>query len=269
MMIPQQDKYIDFVNRTLDKEIFIRKTGKKEINMVAHAHEKYQIVYTFMGTIHVQIEGTSYFVPEKHIAWIPSRMVHEISSNNRQVSLVIFYMVLGEVADEDVKRQFAIYNTNTMIAGNLKFIASKGPMINGEQEASLFDFSLAFFRLLPLVVPKSEILLKTLVIPNDPRLLPILDYMKNHVCESLTIERVAHEYGLSVRSLSRLFNGSGICFSNYMNHQRVMRAIEMLADGGKTMQQVAYEVGFNTPSHFNRVFKQLTGMSPSLYTKRG
>lgn len=212
-MIPQQDKYIDFVNRTLDKEIFIRKTGKKEINMVAHAHEKYQIVYTFMGTIHVQIEGTSYFVPEKHIAWIPSRMVHEISSNNRQVSLVIFYMALGEVADEDVKRQFAIYNTNTMIAGNLKFIASKGPMINGEQEASLFDFSLAFFRLLPLVVPKSEILLKTLVIPNDPRLLPILDYMKNHVCESLTIERVAHEYGLSVRSLSRLFNGSGICFS--------------------------------------------------------
>lgn len=267
-MDQEQQRHIDLVNRSSDNEIYIRKTGRKEINMTSHAHDKYQIVYTLLGTIHIQVEGTSYFVPEKHIAWIPSQLAHEISSNNRQVSLVIFYLLLDGIAEKDVRRQFSIYNTNEMIVENLKFIATSGPLIDGEQTPELFHFALAFFRLLPSIVPESEILLKTLVIPNDPRLIPILDYMKAHINENLTIERVAREHGLSVRNLSRLFNASGIRFSNYMNHQRIVRAIEMLADGEMTMKQVAYEVGFSTPSHFDRVFKQLTGMTPGLYTKR-
>lgn len=50
-----------------------------------------------------------------------------------------------------------------------------------------------------------------------------------------------------------------------MNHQRVVRAIELFSDGGKTLQQVAYEAGFSTPNHFNRVFRQVTGMSPGVF----
>lgn len=50
-----------------------------------------------------------------------------------------------------------------------------------------------------------------------------------------------------------------------MNHQRIMRAIELFTDGGRTLQQVAYEVGYSTPNHFNRVFKQVTGVSPRIF----
>lgn len=46
-----------------------------------------------------------------------------------------------------------------------------------------------------------------------------------------------------------------------------MRAIELFADGGKTMQQIAYEVGFATSNHFNRVFRQITGVSPNAFVK--
>ena len=37
--------------------------------------------------------------------------------------------------------------------------------------------------------------------------------------------------------------------------------------GGKTMQQIAYEVGFATSNHFNRVFRQITGVSPNAFVK--
>lgn len=47
----------------------------------------------------------------------------------------------------------------------------------------------------------------------------------------------------------------------------VNRAIELFSDGGKTMKQIAYETGFSTPNNFNRVFRQITGTSPSLYEK--
>ena len=97
------------------------------------------------------------------------------------------------------------------------------------------------------------------------RLHPILDYMMEHLGDGLRIDRVAAEFGFSVRNLSRLLHASGIRFADYMNHQRVVRAIELFSDGGKTLQQVAYEAGFSTPNHFNRVFRQVTGMSPSEY----
>ena len=79
------------------------------------------------------------------------------------------------------------------------------------------------------------------------------------------MEVVAQMFNLSVRNLSRLFNMSGIHFSSYINHLRIVRAIELLTDGEKTVKEIAYDVGFSTPNNFNRVFKQITGLSPKAY----
>lgn len=113
--------------------------------------------------------------------------------------------------------------------------------------------------------PHIENLLKTKVIPNDERIRPVLEYLIQHAHENLKIEEVAERFSFSVRNLSRLLHDSGIHFNRYLNQQRITRAIELFADGKKSIQEVVYEVGFNTPNNFNRVFKQLTGMTPKNY----
>lgn len=71
-MNAEQKEYISLINRSDKDEILIKKTGWEEINLAGHAHHgKYQIIYTLSGTLHVQIGAENYFVPEKHIAWIP------------------------------------------------------------------------------------------------------------------------------------------------------------------------------------------------------
>ena len=247
----EQKSYIATINSSQPEEIFIKKTGWEEIVLPAHAHNKEQIIYTLSGTLRVQIGNTNYFVPEKHIAWIPAGVEHELCSHNRLVSLVIF----------------SIYNTTSVIAENLKFIASKGKLIRRDTQADLFQFTLSFFKLLPSMSPVREILLKTLVIPDDQRLVPVLHYITEHCGENLKIETVAKYFGFSVRNLSRLFFRSNIRFSLYLNYQRVTRAIELLADREKTLSEIAYEVGFSTPNNFNRVFRQITGMSPGQFVK--
>lgn len=162
---------------------------------------------------------------------------------------------------------FSIYNTTSVIAENLKFIASKGKLIRRDTQADLSQFTLSFFKLLPSMSPVREILLKTLVIPDDQRLVPVLHYITEHCGENLKIETVAKYFGFSVRNLSRLFFRSNIRFSLYLNYQRVTRAIELLADREKTLSEIAYEVGFSTPNNFNRVFRQITGMSPGQFVK--
>ncbi|MBU3839299.1 MAG: AraC family transcriptional regulator [Candidatus Phocaeicola faecigallinarum] len=131
----------------------------------------------------------------------------------------------------------------------------------------MFDFAISFFNLLPILSYKVDFLLKTMSIPNDHRLYPVLCYMREHAFRNLKIEQVAAEFNISVRNLSRLLHESGIRFNSFINRHRVNRAIELFSDGGKTMQQIAYETGFSTPNNFNRVFRQITGTSPSLYEK--
>lgn len=266
-MNSEQQNYINSISQSSDNELYIKKTGREGINLSRHSHNKHQIIYTFSGTLHIQIGTTNYFIPEQHLAWIPENMEHELSSNNRQISLLIFYGALN-LSGKDIRQQFSIYNTNAIILENLKFISSGVDLIRKVEQPDLYNYALSFFRLLPGMSQSCKIPLKGLVIPDDIRLRPVLHYIIEHVGEELTIEYVAREFGFSVRNLSRLLLASNIQFCNYLNYQRIMRAIELFADGDKTKQQIAYEVGFNTSNNFNRVFKQITGVSPTTFCRK-
>lgn len=263
-MNSEQQTYIDFINRSSHKELYIKKTGREGISLPVHSHDKHQIIYTLSGTLRIQTESTNYFVPEQHLVWIPQNVEHELSSNNRQIALLLFYVAL-DLPEEDTRQQFGIYNTTTFILENLKFISSAEGLIRESEQSDLYNYALNFFRLLPTMSRSSKIPLQALAIPDDVRLHPVLHYIMAHIGEDLKIKQVAQSFGFSVRNLSRLMLISGIRFSTYLNYQRITRAIELFADGDKTMQQIAYEVGFNTPNNFNRVFKQLTGVNPSTF----
>lgn len=260
----EQESYIVDIDSSLPEGIYIKKTGWGEVALPAHTHKKTQIIYTLSGTLRVQLGNTSYFVPEKHIAWLPAGVEHELCSNNRQVSLVIFYVPFDE---DETASCFSIYNTTSVIAENLKFIASQDRLICRDTQPDLFQFTLSFFKLLSSMSPAKEILLKTLSIPDDQRLIPVLHYIADHSRENLKMDAVAAHFGFSVRNLSRLFYQSNVRFSLYLNYQRITRAIELLADREKTLSEIAYEVGFSTPNNFNRVFKQITGMAPGQFVR--
>lgn len=262
-MTEEQEQIIDIVSKSGDDEIYIKKTGLEEIHLADHSHGKCQIIYTLSGTLHVLSEGVNYFVPEKHVAWIPDDMPHKLSTNNRQASLINFYAPVNGGG-----RSFAIYNTDPMISENIRYLASMGPVIRMKENEGLFIFAKSFLNILPTLSPGKELVFKTLVLPEDRRLTPVLEYMSEHFCEDLKREKVAARFGLSVRNMSRLFMESGIRFTDYLNSLRVVRAIEMLTDGGKTMQQIAYELGYSTPANFNRVFRQVTGRVPGSYLCR-
>ena len=140
LMNTEQQEYISLISRSTHDDILIKKIGWEAINFQEHAHEKFQIIYTLSGTLHVETGGVNYFVPEK--------ASHKLSSNSRQVSLIIFYINLN-ITPDDGKNRFSIYSTNGIIAENLKFIASKGKVITRGKQTDLYNFALSFFNLFP------------------------------------------------------------------------------------------------------------------------
>lgn len=58
---------------------------------------------------------------------------------------------------------------------------------------------------------------------------------------------------------------TGKSAQEYIQLATIAQAKELLSDTGKTIGEIAYELGFNYPHHFNRIFKKMTGMTPNEY----
>jgi AraC-like DNA-binding protein len=80
---------------------------------------------------------------------------------------------------------------------------------------------------------------------------------------SLRLDQVARQVGMSVSCFERhLKKQKGMTFVAYVNNLRVARARELLQVTSATMLEIALSCGFGNQSHFNRVFKKLTGCTP-------
>ncbi|TXI85585.1 MAG: AraC family transcriptional regulator, partial [Cupriavidus sp.] len=51
------------------------------------------------------------------------------------------------------------------------------------------------------------------------------------------------------------------------NRLRIQRAQELMADPARQLKEIAFEVGFEDPAYFTRLFTRLAGISPSEYRK--
>ncbi len=90
-----------------------------------------------------------------------------------------------------------------------------------------------------------------------------LDYIGKHFHEDLSIEDLAKVSGLSESHFRRAFEEStNMRPVEYLNMIRIEAACRMLLKEDLAMTDVAYRVGFQTSSSFNRNFKRLTGTTP-------
>lgn len=102
---------------------------------------------------------------------------------------------------------------------------------------------------------------------NDPKYKLVQDakqYIREHICERLTLAEVAGAIGISqnyLSSLFRIYNGSG--FSEYVAESKIQLAKEMLKKGNMKVYQVSEKLGFDNQQYFSKVYKKYTGYSPS------
>lgn len=92
----------------------------------------------------------------------------------------------------------------------------------------------------------------------------MIQYVHANYANRLTVESLAERFNVSVSSVHRTFKQSlGQSFWNYLLALRIRRASGLLVATDMTVQQICVEVGFESFRTFSRVFKELTGTTPS------
>lgn len=105
-----------------------------------------------------------------------------------------------------------------------------------------------------------------LVAPSTIR--KIMDEIKEHYTENITLTGLAEKYSISVSYLSELLKEHlQLSFSEYISSKRIQKAKELLADDSLSIEQIAEQTGYNDYFYFTKVFKKNTGISPSKYRK--
>ncbi|CAG7639422.1 HTH-type transcriptional activator RhaS [Paenibacillus solanacearum] len=107
---------------------------------------------------------------------------------------------------------------------------------------------------------------KSLQPPPKDLFWEMLQYVHNHYADDLDSAMLSEHFGVSTSWVHRSFKkhlGQG--FLHYMHTLRLRRASGLLIATKMGIHDVAVEVGFESYRTFSRIFKEMTGMTPSEY----
>jgi AraC-like DNA-binding protein len=94
-------------------------------------------------------------------------------------------------------------------------------------------------------------------------------FIEEHSGEELSLNKVAKAVNSSANHLSEKFKQvTGINFVDYVARARFEKTCDLLLNSNRRISEIAFGVGFQSLSQFNRVFKKLARKSPSQYRDR-
>lgn len=94
----------------------------------------------------------------------------------------------------------------------------------------------------------------------------ILEYVRAHCHQKMSVTQTAERFGYNTNYFSHIFKlHTGICFSAYVNLQRVNRAKLLLYRTNLSVKEIAGQIGFEDEKYFMKVFHKYENLTPSQY----
>lgn len=255
-----------------------------------HFHSQYEIIYVKEG-------HGEYFVADKtgtfnsgDIVLLGSNLPHYMRSAPEYFSKENEKRVKGVVIQ--FQKEFMAYAINNYM--DLKLIksllvqAERGILLSCSNNKDLLDMIEAlpqykgvnrFVNLLLLLdtmgrFDKKQILgsrqfNNSLSLFSDDRLEKVLSFINYHYTEPIDLETIAAKIPMNTTAFCRYFKEkSGKTFVDYIMDLRIGYACKLLSDKHMDISQVSLSSGFNSITHFNRIFKRKTGLTPTEYRKQ-
>lgn len=225
-----------------------------------HWHRRAQLVYASRGVITVTADQGTWVVPPQQAVWLPPAVPHEVASPG-PLALRSIYIDPSRVAT--LPQTCCVVEVRPLLRElilEVMHLPDRYPPDGREARlaAVLLD-ELEHLQPVPLHLPS----------PTDRRLTTIAAALLADPADNHTLAFWAQHTGASERTLARLFvRETGLSFGEWRIRLRVISAIERLA-AGRSVTEVAYDLGYASPSAFVARFRQTVGVPPGQYLRSG
>jgi AraC-like DNA-binding protein/ligand-binding sensor protein len=128
----------------------------------------------------------------------------------------------------------------------------------------------AMIRLLEIFAQHLSLMANQILVEKQNEESPLISrakrYIGEHQAETLSLDVMAKTLNVSTFYFCKMFKKStGLTFTDYLARTRIERAKNLLLNPNVRVSEVAYDCGFISLTHFNRIFKRIEGKSPSDY----
>lgn len=108
-----------------------------------------------------------------------------------------------------------------------------------------------------------------LIYSETDRLSAVYKYVQQNFSNHINLATIAGISNLTPQSFCRLFKKrTGKNFVEHLNEIRIAEACKLLIDSDLSVSEIAYNCGYKTVSNFNKLFKNITGVSPKIYRNK-
>lgn len=237
----------------------------QNLHNLPHWHLECELIYVQTGEVTVSHNNTAYHLQKEDCIFINSGEIHYIKGSEDSITDILMFdtALLGNISPKHfqllyprLRHHYPVMEYFHAIRDELK---KKKEFYDVKVSCLMTDFIIDIFRHEPLCEQKQ--LKDSSSIENYKNLLSEIE----EKCSYITFEDACDFMGLSKPYFSRFFkNISGMTFSQYLNIIRLEKAIQLLNHNTENLSitQIASSCGFDTIRHFNRVFKDFTGLSP-------
>ncbi len=253
--------------------------GAQGVKAEYHYHEFCKLLLLVSGTGGYSVEGQRYALQPGDIVLVGSRAVHrpEFSPDAPYERIIIYidpdFLRQRSTEDCDLAAVFSGKGGHILRCARPQRLLAMASAL--EQELSGAEYGhviLSEAALLRLLVEigreqsKEEHQPEPLS-PKDGRITKLMDYIRQHIAEDLSVDQLAEQCYLSKYHLMRLFRAeTGQSIYHYLTQQRLMQARELITGGMRTTE-AAFRCGFATYSSFTRAYSKQFGATPTGRTR--
>jgi AraC-like DNA-binding protein len=247
-----------------------------------HYHNGYEVFYMVSGDICYFIEDKAYQVVGGSLLLIDINKIHKLVNSSgetfERITLVFKREFLEDLFPNN--KTLDLLSTFTRDCHLLRFNGSEQNFIE-----KLFNKMVSEFTKQP---PGYEFYLKTLMFELliyiyrhqeamppaiteeisvvNKKIFEIVDYLNRYYDQRHSIRDIANRFYISSSYFCKTFRDStGFTFTEYLNNVRIKEARALLINTAFKVAKIAENVGFDNMTHFGRVFKEITGLSPLKY----
>lgn len=248
--------------------------------MDSHTHLAYEIMYVAKGQCQVEVESQIITLKEREFILIDTNVEHKLTIDsqfactilniefeaNKKAGLIVFddvnSFLLGELKQEkklicqdSIKVGHALQD---LIAFLIEFSHNS---TNTSLEQELLQ--LLFQRTLIELIIASK---KQVISSYNFYVEKTLNYIHEHLNETIKISELVTLVGLNKSYLHKLFlDTTGTTIINYINQERIKQAEYLLINSNFTINEIAYQIGFNSRQRFGTVFQKTKQETPSSF----